>query len=313
MPQYRRIREQHTFLELCGNSELAAEVTVDAARFLEVDAAIVFADILLPLIPMGLGLHFEKGDGPVIDRPLRTLGHIAALPPVDVADALSFVGRTIELTCDALGEQMPTIGFAGAPFTLAGYAIEGGSSRNFIEAKTLMYTQPRAWGMLMTYIVDLTSRYLLMQIDAGASAVQLFDSWVGCLTPDDYRRYVLPYTQRLIASLHARVPIIYFGVDTATLLQCMSTSGADVIGLDWRVDLARAWESIGADKAVQGNFDPVKLFADRETIRQEVHAILARANGRPGHIFNLGHGVLPGTPVDNVRALVDAVHEFSRR
>jgi len=313
LPQYRRVREQVTFLDLCRNSELAAEVTVDAARFLEVDAAIVFADILLPLVPMGLGLRFEKGDGPVIDRPLRTAEAIEALPNVNVRDALGFVARTIELTCAELGDAIPTIGFAGAPFTLAAYAIEGGSSKNFIATKTLMYTQRRAWSALMNYLVELTAEYLALQIDAGAAAVQLFDSWVGCLTPNDYRQFVLPYTQRIIAKLGSRVPVIYFGTDTATQLESIRACGADVIGLDWRVDLDRAWDTIGRGTAIQGNFDPAKLFADPATIRAEVLAILARANGSPGHIFNLGHGVLPGTPVDSVRTLIDSVHEYSRR
>ncbi len=312
LPDYRSIRERVSFLDLCRNSELAAEVTINAARFLDVDAAIVFADILLPLVPMGLGLRFEKGDGPVIERPLRTAAAIDALPQVDVRDALSFVGKTIELTCAELDDAVPTIGFAGAPFTLASYAIEGGSSRNFVATKTFMYTQTRAWDSLMTYVADLTARYLMMQIDAGASAVQLFDSWVGCLTPDDYRRFVLPYTRRVVASLGSRVPVIYFGTDTTTQLESIRTCGADVIGLDWRVDLDRAWEVIGEEIAVQGNFDPVNLFADPETIRLEVRTILARAGGRSGHIFNLGHGVLPGTPVDNVRTLIDAVHEYGK-
>jgi len=313
MPEYRAVRDKISFLDLCRNSELAAEVTVHAARFLEVDAAIIFADILLPLIPMGLGLRFEKGDGPAIDRPLRTAAAIDALPTLDVRDSLSFVAKTIELTCAELGNQIPTIGFAGAPFTVASYAIEGGSSRNFIETKKLMYTEPRAWSALMTYVADLTATYLDMQIDAGASAVQLFDSWVGALSPDDYRQFVLPYTQRIFSKLGSRVPTIYFGTDTATLLESIRTCGAGVIGLDWRVELDKAWDVVGKNLAVQGNFDPVKLFADPATIRDEARAILARANGTPGHIFNLGHGILPGTPVDNVRTLIDAVHEFGKR
>lgn len=310
MPEYRAIRERVSFLELCRNSELAAEVTVHAARSLEVDAAIVFADILLLLEPMGLGLRFEKGDGPVIERPLRSPADIAALPAFDVRDGLSFVAKTVELTCAALGDDIPTIGFAGAPFTVASYAIEGGSSRNFVETKKLMYAYPHAWGTLMNYIADRTAEYLAMQIDAGAHAVQLFDSWVGCLTPEDYRRYVLPYTHRVFSALGSRVPAIYFGTDTATLLDSIRICGASVVGIDWRIELDAAWNVLGPDIAIQGNFDPVKLFADPATIRSEARAILARAGGRPGHIFNLGHGVLPGTPVDNVRTLIDAVREY---
>ncbi|MHB8146449.1 MAG: uroporphyrinogen decarboxylase [Vulcanimicrobiaceae bacterium] len=313
LPEYRRVRERLSFLELCRNSEVAAEVTVGTVRKLGVDAAIIFADILLPLIPMGLGLQFEKGEGPNIERPIRCAEDLDRLPHVNPADSLSFVAKTIALTQADLRGEAPVIGFAGAPFTVSSYAVEGGSSRNFVATKTMMYRQPHVWNRLMSYIADLTAAYLEMQIDAGADAVQLFDSWVGALSPEDYLQFVLPYTQQVIASVRSRVPVIYFGTMTGSLLEMMRESGADVIGLDWRVDLNEAWGRLGSGLAVQGNLDPVRLFAGASDIRKAVRDILARAEGQPGHIFNLGHGVLPGTPVDNVLAMIDAVHEYSRK
>ena len=313
LPEYRKVRDKLSFLDLCRDSESAAEVTVNTVRRLGVDAAIIFADILLPLLPMGLGLTFEKGEGPQIARPLRTAHDVDGLPAVDVHETLPYVAQTIRLVKADLQTVCPVIGFAGAPFTVASYAVEGGSSRNFTQTKSLMYRDPAAWERLMTYVADLTARYLSMQIDAGADAVQLFDSWVGCLSPADYREFVLPYTQRVVAALGSRVPVIYFGTMTGSLLTAMKESGAGVIGLDWRVDLKDAWASLGHDLAVQGNFDPVKLFGDAAYVRKEVRAVLDAAQGRPGHIFNLGHGVLPETPVDNVLALIDAVHEYSAR
>jgi uroporphyrinogen decarboxylase len=312
MPEYRKVRDQHDFLELCGRPELAAEVTVTAVERLGVDAAIIFADILLPLIPMQVGLHYEKGDGPVIDRPVRSASALAQIPEVDVA-ALSFVGESINLVDRAIGSKTPIIGFAGAPFTLASYLIEGGSSRQYQVTKTLMYTEPETWHRLMELLVRITADYLNMQVDAGASAVQLFDSWVGSLGPDDYRRFVLPHAAALIAKIKSDVPVIHFGTVTGNLLELMRAAGGDVIGLDWRVDLAEAWGRLGHDVAVQGNLDPIALFAEIPEIRARARAILDQAAGRPGHIFNLGHGILPETPVDHVIALVDAVHEMSRR
>jgi uroporphyrinogen decarboxylase len=313
LPEYRQVRDKLSFLDLCRDSQSAAEVTVNTVRRLGVDAAIIFADILLPLLPMGLGLTFEKGEGPQIARPIRTAADVQRLPTVNVLESLSYVAKTIELVKADLRNVCPVIGFAGAPFTVASYAIEGGSSRNFVETKTLMYRDPLAWSALMTYVADLTADYLKMQIDAGADTIQLFDSWVGCLSPADYAEFVLPYTKRVMDALGARVPVIYFGTMTGSLLTSMKQTGADVIGLDWRVDLQDSWRSLGHDVAVQGNFDPVKLFADPAHIRKEVRFILDRAEGRPGHIFNLGHGVLPGTPVDNVLTLIDAVHEYSAK
>jgi uroporphyrinogen decarboxylase len=312
MPEYRRVRDQHSFIELCQRPEIAAEVTVTAVERLGVDAAIIFADILLPLIPMGVGLRYEKGDGPIIDRPIRTAADLERAHAVDVAE-LSYVGESIRLVKSAIGARTPIIGFAGAPFTLASYLIEGGSSRQYQATKTLMYTQPDVWHRLMEMLARVTADYLKMQIAAGADLVQLFDSWVGSLGPDDYRRFVLPHMTSVISAIPADVPVIHFGTVTGNLLELMREAGGDVIGLDWRVDLAEAWARLDHAVAVQGNLDPIALFADVAEIRERGRTILAQAAGRPGHIFNLGHGILPETPVDHVIALVDAVHELSRR
>ena len=313
MPEYRKVRAQHSFIEMCQRSELAAEVTVTAVERLRVDAAIIFADILLPLIPMGVGLRYEAGDGPIIERPVRTIAQLDAIPSFDVAEALAFVGESIRIVDRAIGARTPIIGFAGAPFTLASYLVEGGSSRNYQATKTLMYTEPATWHRLMGLLARITVEYLKMQIAAGADVVQLFDSWVGSLGPDDYRAFVLPHTQSVIAAVRDLVPVIHFGTITGNLIELMRAAGSDVIGLDWRVNLAEAWERLGHDVAVQGNLDPVALFADVGEIRLRARAILEQAAGRPGHIFNLGHGILPETPVDHVIALVDIVHEISSR
>jgi len=309
MAEYRAVREKYGFLELCHNPEAAAEVTVTAARILGVDAAIIFADILLVLEPLGVGVEFTAGDGPVIRAPVTDPARIAALRPYDTADRLAFVCEAIRQTRDALPE-VPLIGFAGAPFTLASYLIEGGGSRNYVATKTLMYREPQAWNTLLELLAGLVNRYLHQQIDAGAQAVQLFDSWVGCLSPDDYRRYALPHSRAALAGLSARAPVIHFGTGTAGLLATMRQAGADVQGVDWRIDLDQAWSAVGHDTAVQGNLDPVVLFATPEIIQEQAQAVLRRAAGRRGHIFNLGHGILPGTPVDHVRRLVDIVHEW---
>jgi uroporphyrinogen decarboxylase len=313
MPEYRRVRRQHSFLEMCRRPELAAEVTVTAVERLGVDAAIIFADILLPLVPMNVGLHYESGDGPVIDRPLRTASDLDRIPPVIALESLGFVADSIRLVRAALADRTPLIGFAGAPFTLASYLIEGGSSRQYQATKTLMYTQSATWHRMMEMIARVTADYLNMQVDAGADVVQLFDSWVGSLSPDDYRRFVLPHTRNVIAAVHQSVPVIHFGTITGNLLELMREAGGDVIGLDWRVDLAEAWARLGDGVAVQGNLDPIALFAEIPEIRRRARSILDSAGGRPGHIFNLGHGILPETPVDHAIALVDAVHEMSRR
>jgi uroporphyrinogen decarboxylase len=313
LPEYRRVRERLSLLELCKTPEAAAEVTVQPVDRLGVDAAILFADILLVAEPLGVGLTYAKGEGPVIARPVRTRDDAARLPAVDPAEAVPFVFETVRLACRALAGRVPLIGFAGAPFTVAAYLVEGGPSREFLETRRMMYADPDTWTVLMERLSAFTARYLAGQIAAGAEAVQVFDSWVGCLSPDAYRRYVLPFTRGVIAALPPGVPVIHFGTGTAGLLEAMRDAGGDVIGLDWRVDLAAAWSRLGPGVGVQGNLDPAVLLSDRAEITRGVAAVLDGAGGRAGHIFNLGHGVLPSTPWEHLRAMVDLVHEMSRR
>lgn len=308
--EYRELRAKVPFLELCKTPELVSEVTLMAMDRLEVDAAIIFADILLLLEPMGVELEFSRGEGPVIKKPVRTGVAVDALRDFE-PDALNFVYDAICLTRRALDPDLALIGFAGAPFTVASYVIEGGASRNYENTKRLMYSDPGVWHALMERLSQATAAYLNRQTAAGADAVQLFDSWVGCLPPDDYLEFVLPHMRRLIQGLTPGAPVIHFGTDTAALLELMREAGGDVIGLDWRVDLKEAWKRLGYDVAVQGNLDPVVLLAPPSEISRRAVRVLEKAEGRPGHIFNLGHGVLPGTPVDHVLALVDAVHEYS--
>jgi uroporphyrinogen decarboxylase len=312
MREYREVRARTTFLELCKTPELATEVTVFAAERLNVDAAIIFADILLIIEPMGLDLEFAKGEGPAIHNPVRSAADVERLREVEEVEALDFVFEAIRQTRRALRPDLPLIGFAGAPFTLASYIVEGGSSKNYVHTKSLMYADSGAWHAMMSLISRALVRYLNAQIAAGAQAVQLFDSWVGCLSRDDYRDYVLPHTRSVVQNITPGTPVIHFGTGTAALLDLMREAGGDVIGLDWRVDLGDAWQSLG-DVAVMGNLDPVQLLSSPGFIRSRAAHILSRAAGRPGHIFNLGHGILPETPVDNVIALVDAVHELSRK
>jgi uroporphyrinogen decarboxylase len=312
LPEYRAVRDRFGFLELCRSPDAAAEVTVIAAERLGVDAAIIFADILLVLEPMRVGLEFTRGDGPVVRRPVRSGADVDRLPEVDVAE-LSYVAEAVQRACRGLPAGLPLIGFAGGPFTLASYLVEGGGSRTYTRTKALMHTDPGAWRALMERLGRTVAAHLNAQIAAGADAVQLFDSWVGCLAPADYRTHVLPHVRTLIAALPPGTPVIHFGTGTAGLLECMRAAGGDVIGLDWRVDLDAAWARVGHEVAVQGNLDPAALLAPRAEIRARAAAILGQAAGRAGHIFNLGHGVLPQTPVDHVRALVDAVHELSAR
>jgi uroporphyrinogen decarboxylase len=313
MREYREVRSKTTFLELCKTPSLAAEVTVTAAERLGVDAAIIFADILLILEPMGIDLEFAEGEGPVIHNPVRNAADVQRLREVDDAGALSFVYEAIELTRRELQPNVPLIGFSGAPFTLASYMIEGGGSKNYVHTKQLMYDDSGAWHALMSLIARALVKYLNAQIDAGAQAVQLFDSWVGCLGPDDYREFVLPHSRAVIDGVKRGVPVIHFGTGTGALLELMREGGGDVIGLDWRVRLDEAWQRVGHDVGVQGNLDPVALFASQDVLRSQANRILEQAGGRPGHIFNLGHGILPQTPVDNVIALVEMVHELSQR
>jgi uroporphyrinogen decarboxylase len=312
MAEYREVRERVSFLELCKDPALATEVTVTAAERLGVDAAILFADILLILEPMGFRLEFSKGEGPVIHNPVREASDVDRVFALDDPSPLDYVFRAVRSIRSALKPDLPLIGFAGAPFTLACYAIEGGSSRHYEKAKTFMYSDPGAWDVLMSRLVDATIAYLTAQAEAGAQALQLFDSWVGTLGPDDYARYVQPHMRRLFEGLPPDVPAIHFGTDTGTLLELQRDAGGDVIGLDWRVDLSSAWERLGPGVAVQGNLDPAVLFAPEDEVRARVRRVLDRAGGRPGHIFNLGHGILPGTPVENVLALVDEVHAHRR-
>lgn len=312
MQEYREVRARTTFLELCKRPELATEVTVYAAERLGVDAAIIFADILLIVEPMGIELEFAKGEGPQLHNPVRTSADVDRLREVESVDSLDFVMEAIRQTRRALKPDLPLIGFAGAPFTLASYIIEGGSSKNYIHTKRLMYTDAGAWHEMMSRIARSLARYLNAQIAAGAQAVQLFDSWVGCLSLHDYREYVLPHTRNVIKNITHGTPVLHFGTGTAAMLEAMKEAGGDVIGLDWRVDLSDAWQRLG-DVAVMGNLDPITLFTNPNYLRGEAKRILDEAANRPGHIFNLGHGILPETPVDNVIALVDAVHELSRR
>ncbi|HEX3033554.1 MAG TPA: uroporphyrinogen decarboxylase [Thermodesulfobacteriota bacterium] len=308
--EYRELRAKVPFLELCKTPELAAEVTLSAVDRLAVDAAIIFADILLVVEPLGIELEFSKGEGPVIKKPIRSRKELDVLREFE-PEALQFVYDAVRMTRRALDPNLALIGFAGAPFTVASYVIEGGGSRNYENTKGLMYTDAGVWNALMERLSRATAEYLNRQIAAGADAIQLFDSWVGCLSPDDYREFVLPHMKRLIGNLTPGVPVIHFGTGTAALLELMKEAGGDVIGFDWRVDLGEAWARLGYNVAVQGNLDPVVLFAPPAEIRRRAISILEKADGHPGHIFNLGHGVPPGTPVDHVFALVDTVHEYS--
>ncbi len=313
MPEYRALREKHKILELIKTPELAAEVTFQPLSAFDLDAAIIFADILTLPEAMGLELEFVSGEGPLFHNPIRSPDDIRKLKPIDPAEALGFTLQAIRLVARELDGKVPLIGFSGAPFTLACYAIEGGSSRNFIKAKTLMHNETDAWHQLMERFADAAGKYLVAQVHAGAQALQLFDSWAGILSPADYVAYVQPHTRRVfdIVRESSDVPLIHFGTDTAGLLPHICRSGATVIGVDWRIDLHAAWRVIGEDFAIQGNLDPVTLFADIETIKEQAELILQQADGRKGHIFNLGHGILPETPTEHVAALVDFVHSYA--
>jgi uroporphyrinogen decarboxylase len=311
MPEYRAVRKQHSLLEICKKPELAAEVTITAAEALGVDAAIIFADLLLPLEVMGLGFHFSAGEGPVIEKPVRNAEDVARLQ-TGRASELEYVPQAVGLVSKHFGVRLPVIGFCGAPFTLASYMIEGGGSRHYLHTKTMMYSAPDAWNELMRKLVSVVSEYARAQAKAGADAIQVFDSWVGCLSVEDYRNYVLPHAKALIGNLRETgAPVIYFGTETTALLPAMKETGAEGIGLDWRVPLDEGWRSIGQQGAVQGNLDPVLLFAPWREIKMRAEDVLRRAGGRPGHIFNLGHGILPETPVENVKALAAFVQERS--
>ncbi len=313
MPEYRALRARYSLLDLCRTPELAAEVTLQPLRAFEVDAAIVFSDLLLPLEPMGLPFDFVRGEGPTLRSPVRSAADIDRLRVVEPREALRAVLDTIRLVRRELGGRVPLIGFGGAPFTLASYAVEGGPSTHFASTKALMYGDPTAWHRLCAKLATVVSEYLVAQVEAGAQALQVFDSWVGTLGPEDYREFVKPHTERIFAALRPLgVPTIHFGVGTATLLTDMREAGGDVIGLDWRVPLDVAWDRVGYDRGVQGNLDPALLLGPMARIFAGADDVLRRAGGRLGHIFNLGHGILPATPLEHVRALVDYVHERSR-
>jgi uroporphyrinogen decarboxylase len=313
MAEYRALREKYSILELIKTPELACEVTLQPIHAFDLDAAIIFADILPPLEGMGLELDFIKGDGPVIYNPVRTADAIDHLRVLPTEETLGFTLEAIRLARRELDSRgIPLIGFSGAPFTLATYAIEGSASRHHLAVKQMMMSQPELWHNLMSKLSEVAGHYLLAQAQAGAHALQLFDSWVGELSPYDYERAVLPYSRRAIEiASQAGVPIIHFGTNTSGMLPLIQAAGGDVIGVDWRVDLGQAWRILGDGVSVQGNLDPVALFAEWDVLRARARHILDSVQGKTGHIFNLGHGILPETPVDNVRRLVDFVHEYS--
>jgi uroporphyrinogen decarboxylase len=310
MQEYRDVRKHHTLVEICKQPELAAEVTITAAEKLGVDAAIIFADLLLPLEPMGLPFEFLAGEGPHVHHPVRTAEDVRALR-TDRADDLAYVARAIQKVASHFKDRLGIIGFCGAPYTLASYMIEGGGSKNYIHTKRMMYSDTASWRLLLDKIVAVLIDYCRLQVQAGADVIQIFDSWVGSLGIADYRDYAFEASKRLIRAVQQMgVPVIYFGVETAGLLHQMASTGADVIGLDWRQTLDDGWRAVGHSHAVQGNLDPITLFAPLEVLELRVKEILRAANGRPGHIFNLGHGIVPGTPVENVQAVARMVREF---
>jgi uroporphyrinogen decarboxylase len=313
MSEYRSLRERYSLLELCRTPDLATEVTLQPVRRLEVDAAIVFSDLLLPFEPMGLSFDFVRGEGPAIEHPLRSDEDIRRLRTFEPREGLDYVLQAIRQIKTALGGRVPLIGFAGAPFTLASYAIEGGHSTSFAHTKSLMYGSPASWHRLCDLLADVAADYLVAQIEAGVDAVQIFDSWVGALNGSDYREFILPHTRRIFERLASTgVPTIHFGVGTAAILPELREAGGDVIGADWRIPLDEAWNRVGTDRAIQGNLDPTLLLGPLERIFAASDDVIARAGGRPGHIFNLGHGVLPMTPVEHVQALARYVHQKTR-
>jgi len=308
LAEYREIRKNHGLLEICRTPELAVEVTIQPVRKFGFDAAILFSDLLVPLEPLGIPFSFAQGEGPRIESPIRSRSDVDRLRKVEPRESLAFTLEAIRLLRREL--EVPLIGFAGAPFTLASYAIEGGPSKSFEKTKALMYEDPETWHRLLSTLASVVRDYLTAQIEAGVAAVQLFDSWVGALSPEDYRKLVLPHSRAILEPLEKLgVPRIHFGTGTAGILREMREAGGDVIGLDWRIDLDRGWDEVGDEVAVQGNLDPLALFAPRDVLRDRIDVVLKQAAGRPGHIFNLGHGILPGTPVENVQLLVDHVHQ----
>jgi uroporphyrinogen decarboxylase len=310
MKQYREIRSKHGILDICKRPDLAAQVTLQPVEILDVDAAIIFADLLLPVEPMGLKLRFAAGEGPVIDNPVRTSSDIDSLS-ISNTDDLGYVSEAIQIVSKALAGRVPVIGFVGAPFTMASYMIEGGSSRHFLRTKQMMYRDETLWRRLMGKLVDVLGAFGVLQVAGGARIIQVFDSWVGALGPDDYVRYVAPYSRALIERIRAAsVPVIHFGTGAAGFFRELHAAGGDVMGVDWRINIDQAWMDISYRSAVQGNLDPAVLFAPLPELKMRVHEMLRRTGSRPGHIFNLGHGILPETPVENVKACVEIVREF---
>jgi uroporphyrinogen decarboxylase len=313
MAEYRALRQRYSLLDICRAPDLATEVTLQPVQRIEVDAAILFSDLLLPLEPMGLPFDFVKGEGPQIESPIDQASDIDRLRVFEPRAELSHVLQAIRQIQVELAGRVPLIGFAGAPFTLASYAIEGGHSNNFAKTKSLMYGHPEAWHRLCEMLATIVSDYLLAQIEAGVDAVQIFDSWVGTLADADYREFALPHTRRIFEAVGSRVPTIHFGTGTATILEALRDAGGDVIGVDWRIPIDQAWERIGVDRAVQGNLDPTLLLGPTARMFGQVDDVLERVGGRPGHIFNLGHGILPSTPVEHVQVLAQYVHSAARR
>jgi len=313
LPEYRRIREKHSLLQICKNPELCAEVSILPVDILDVDAAILFADILLPLEGMGAKFEIKDEVGPVIEKSIDSFEGVNALSTVDPNTDVSFVMEAISVTKKRLNSRVPLIGFCGAPFTLASYLIEGRSTRNFLKTKRVMYKDPKTWHLLMEKLSTSMALYLAAQIEAGVDAIQLFDSWIGCLSPQDYHRYVLPYSLRIFSYIERyHVPRIHFGTGTANLLDEMKRAGGEVFGIDWRIPIDIAWQKLGYDVAIQGNLDPAVLLADIDWVKSQTIDILERVEGRPGHIFSLGHGILPDTPRENVIELVKFVHEHTK-
>lgn len=313
MKEYREIKEKYDFITMCKTPEIAVEVTLQPVNKIGVDAAILFADILLPLEGMGINFEFAKDMGPVIHNPVRTKADVEKVRVIDPVEDVPYVLEAIKILRKELEGRVPLIGFSGAPFTLASYIIEGGHSRNYIYAKSLMYNDPDAWHLLMDKVADVIIVYLNAQIEAGSQAVQLFDSWVGCLGPQDYKNFVQPYSKKVFDGLKGDVPVIHFSTNTTPYIEMIKEAGGDVISVDWRIDIDKAWERIGYDVGIQGNLDPTVLLGSREEIEKQVKYILAKAGNRPGHIFNLGHGLFPELSPDNVKALVEIVHEQSKR
>lgn len=313
LPEYMAVRSKVTFMELCKTPELACEVTVSARQVLGVDAAILFADLLPILEPMGLNLEYQKGEGPVIHNPIHTGRDVDRIRALDAMDSVDYVFQAIRMIRRALPNDIPLLGFAGAPFTLASYCIEGGGSKNYVRTKSLMYNDESAWNVLMSRLVDTVSLYLQQQVASGCQCVQVFDSWAGCLSPSDYRRYVLPHTKRLIQQVEPFAPVINFLNGNPSLHSLQREAGGQVMGLDWRCQLEDAWKTFGYDVAIQGNMDPVSIYADLPILKQRVADVLKSAGGRPGHIFNLGHGVMPDMNPDHVKAVVEYVHELGAK